>query len=334
MFHFFQKRKEGNSKSAGKQLQKSSKKGVLFAEELAKTRFGQFNAAWLWDDTVKEYTDLYHCEYTDELLDRIYIYCCNYFAYLFAWLVKRDGLNPEYLDELDAADALREVRQEKSDPAVFLYHYMDGKVCRDDIAAEYLRFLDQYYERFGFRQQERTICYDVDYNEIVRKDAGASYCMEFSWDVYRKLEKVLDKRYEKHEIDYSFEGDWTQKVYKSFYCESFQQELEVRVADGVSEDYINLCLEHCNRLQASGLKKIYAAFAEWLDMLPDEEAFWQSVGAGDMLIPKPYGPEPAYVLGFEADFEEEHGISVVIRGDKVLDAGYRMDRESPWSYEE
>ena len=32
-----------------------------------------------------------------------------------------------------------------------------------------------------------------------------------------------------------------------------------------------------------------------------------------MVIPKPYGDEIAYILEFEASFEPEHGVSVIIK---------------------
>lgn len=50
---------------------------------------------------------------------------------------------------------------------------------------------------------------------------------------------------------------------------------------------------------------------------------------------KPYGEEVAYTIGGEPDFEEEHGIAVMIRGDQVLAISYRSDWEytSLWSDE-
>lgn len=318
-------------------LFKKKKKTASMAEEFRKTDFSKFNAAWLWDDVQAEYCRLHNCEYDDSLCDKLYIYCCNYIAYLFLWMVKKDALHAEFLDGIDA-DEIKNLKEENMNPAEFVYTNMDGKVWRDDIDVKMLEFLDTYYERLGYGGKPRPVSYDKDYEEIVRANTGMCYCIDFSWDTYHRFEEVLEERYKYHQIDYSFENGWMDVVNRTFYAESFKQEMEVKVEDGVAEEYVQLCINHCNQLPEVIWKQLCSEFNNgWDDWLEGKvltpELLCEAVEVGDMIIPKPYGEEPAYILGFEADFEEEHGISFVIRGDVVLSVAYRMDYESPWNYE-
>jgi hypothetical protein len=82
--------------------------------------------------------------------------------------------------------------------------------------------------------------------------------------------------------------------------------------------------------------EIRNAVAEWKDTddIPMEKVI-RSCNFDTITIPVPYGNEPAYTLNGEPDFEKEHGISIIIRGNKVLKVGYRQDLHycSPWQKE-
>lgn len=84
-------------------------------------------------------------------------------------------------------------------------------------------------------------------------------------------------------------------------------------------------------------EKICESIREHLftDEISDDSQIIPNSHFDTITIFKPYGDELAYSIGGEAEYEEEHGVAVMIRGEKVIDAGYRYDIEyaSPWSKE-
>lgn len=313
------------------------------------SKFEKFSAEWYWDDILQEYERLYgstnpedldHHEVDDEVANKIYIYACGYFAYLFEWLLVRDGLSENKL-------TLTRLKKKQENPAEFIYNYMDGTVCREDIKPEYWLFLDAYYERLSSWSNGaatvRTTSYGLDYDNVIldSQNGGSEilWCREFDWEKYHIFERLLDERYEMWSRDYMVDDLVPFEPSKTTYSHSLEMEMDVNVQlvneaeKEAFDQYVQKCIAEVDQIPEPTFQAICNAFnawgEEWVSGLTPE-TFKKAVSGGEIQVLKPYGPELAYILAFEADFEEEHGIAVVIRDGKVIWDGYRMDAESPW----
>ena len=117
------------------------------------------------------------------------------------------------------------------------------------------------------------------------------------------------------------------------------QKAEVHRAEGVSDAYEEVCIRHSNTWSPALRSKVCAMIRNDFLYDSDEDELWtdekilHSFTDCSLTIPRPYGEEPAYILGMESELEpeHEHGLSITIRGECVLDVSYRMDADTPWS---
>lgn len=121
------------------------------------------------------------------------------------------------------------------------------------------------------------------------------------------------------------------------HCDWLDADITVKTSASVPTEYIQLCVKHFQSLSSEMKRKICESIREHLftDDISDDNEIIPCSQFDSITIFKPYGNEPAYTICGEPEYEEEHGAAVMIRGDKVLDAGYRYDIEysSPWSKE-
>lgn len=335
-------------KYMGRQPKISHHADTELAARIEQSRFTRYSAEWNYDDVYGEYCELHGIDASDpeyqlpdEANDEIYIYACDYIAYLFLWLAKRDGLCFDEVGD-DVQNEIELMIADKSDPRKILYNYYDAKFCASDVKESFLNFLHDYYERNGINLQPRAVSYAVDYEEIVLSDVKNGniipWCRAFNYEAYGSFEKVLDDRYESFNRNYCYEDLITYAKHEKFYAHAFNMEMEVYVQQvepqymAEFDAYVEKCLEEIDNMPESTLEMMNNDFKSWdLDMSVDEMK--KSLSGGEVNIYRPYGKELAYNLIFGADFEQEHGVSVVIRDKKVLFTGYSMDAPLPFSDE-
>lgn len=154
------------------------------------------------------------------------------------------------------------------------------------------------------------------------------------------MEEAIDRnfRFMKIAREYSEEDLFSEETLAGEYIWSGNgQKAEVHRAEGVSDAYEEVCIRHSNTWSPALRSKVCAMIRNDFLYDSDEDELWtdekilNSFTDCSLTIPRPYGEEPAYILGMESELEPEHGLSITIRGECVLDVSYRMDADTPWS---
>lgn len=304
-------------------------------QEWKETHFQSYKSNWVWDDAAVEYSKWKNkelAEFTDEDEEKIYEYATNPMAYFFSWIVKHDFCSDLFFEKNESGMVdFEHIKSETINPCDFVSAYMDYGWFREDIDERILEFVDDYFE--GHR-------YEDDYNSILRQEGKLYYCHDFSWDTYHKLENLMDEQYKFFLCD-------MEEMQEDLYSEStlpdvpwhrIGQMLELHVAEGVSQKYVDTCVDHLNHLPDELLQEI----CDWIFMIFEINVNYEAVEEnhlllleqlyeGSMHIYKPHGEEPAFVLGFKAEFQSDYGISVVIRGHEYTEICYRGESSSPWT---
>ncbi|MDO4155236.1 MAG: hypothetical protein Q4D37_00480 [Oscillospiraceae bacterium] len=141
-------------------------------------------AKWQWDSAMEYYCkrlDKNPDSLTDE--DEVIIWECagNHMAFFLTWLIRHDFLGEIHL-EAEEAPAIEAVKQKTMTGAAFFSQYCDMVLCREDMAACILPFVDAYYETN----------YSKDYCNYMQEKTLET---PFSWEDYEAFEPILDKRY-------------------------------------------------------------------------------------------------------------------------------------------
>lgn len=345
--------------------------------------FTRFSAEWAYDEVAEDMRELLleqmseeerdkirdvevffdeYLEKNPEANDKIYIYACNYFAYIFQWLLEKGALYEAHLTvhgNERAQEDLKKLLFHKGNPAEYIYNYLDGKVFAHDIWPIYQAFMNGYYEgyiwlQFDNKQLVRDISYQKDYDEIVLENLQGGvphcFCIDFDYKKYSIFAERLNKRFEdfrRNALDIIDDLEPYEETTAGgvFYSHALSKNMEVNVQtalilDGEKEDfeaYIEKCLAEIDTLSEIIKEEICKTFNAWgEEWIPKTEkltpeSFIKRNSQGEIQIFRPYGEELAYNLCFEVDFEEEHGVFVTIRGGHVIESGYRMDAESPWT---
>lgn len=319
--------------------------------------FFSYKAKWAWDDAAKEFCTLRNKsleQLTDEENGIIYKYACSPIAYLLVWVIKHNYYNEEFVNN-NILSEIEKIKNEQECPTDFVSDSLDCVVTRDDFAEGILPFIDYYYtcdeprcrgDSVELPRTENSIGFFDDYYAVVGKPNKMFYCIDFSWKLYHELEKRIDKAYSYYNI-YFGEADilYNFSLFRQHIPEHLSPfcSVEVYAADGVSKEYENKCVNHFCHMTESLKKKITdnlfnhfsdqiyeTAQAKDIDIEQYKIHILNLLEDGDIHVNLPHGEEPAYTLGFEAEFEEEHGVGIVIRGDQVVSVSYRVDVTSPW----
>ena len=195
----------------------------------ADIHFTKDKAEWAWEDAAEEYRRVYgktavkasdveklpsggteigttgspkqaeaEQEYTDEETMKIFDYAAMPIAYFVGWLVRKNLVSDEF-HQTHGGEVIRDLKDEKLTPVEFLAGYMDYVLARDDIAPAAQRFVDFYYRdelgEMPFNHRSRR--YFLDYYKVVcsEYDVPRYYCVDFTWEKFRRLAEVLDLRY-------------------------------------------------------------------------------------------------------------------------------------------
>ena len=314
--------------------QKSKTANAQVNIDLNKYRFDGFRSKHHWDEAAMN--EIGENKVTDENSDKIYILASTYFSYLLVWLIKNHLANDSFISVF--GDELNDILTETADPAQLFMECTDGNFLRDDLTETGQSFLDCYYYDREYKTKYST-SYETDYTEIVQVQNHQPIYHNFSWNIYHQFEKLLDKRYKYYKIDEECISEWENVNYdgseEHIYSETFEQSVEIIPFSGVTDEYKEKCICHVKNMPKICYDRIYRKIDEiWgFDEGTSPDTLRKDLSSMMVIIPKPYGDETAYIIEFEAEFEPEHGVSVVIRNDVVTDIGTICESCSPWCWE-
>lgn len=302
-------------------------------ENLEDFRFKVYKAKWTWDETAEEYCRIQGKsieELTDYDNEKIYYYSCNPMSYFLQWIIKNDFCSAIFYEEHDE-DSIRAVKIGIESPNDFMMSDLDYGVFREDFSEEILGFVDFYYK----------VHFDEFYNKLMLSKGDIIYCIDYSYDIYTELERELDKRYRyysNNEYDEDLYENMEEHNVGDITCEKLAQDIMVFASDRASDEYIEECKQQVIAYTDDFLKNMFDRLSEVFEL--DEYAYdtekveylKENIGEASIIIPTPNEKEIAYILGFEAEFEPEHGVGIAVRNGKLVDISYRMDVDNPWSY--
>lgn len=280
------------------------------------------------NSATAEYCKIYNksiYELTDDERAKVYEYASGDMLYFLAWLVKNDFLSKQ-IDE----ENIEDIKSEKTSPIEILY-YTDYAITEDMLSEEIVPFVDSYYNAAAV--QGYSIYnfgrYLDHYYEAIQNDKSLFYCLDFSWNTYRILEKKIDEGYKY----FLRENELCEYLYDIKKWDLLNVHLAVITADGVSKDYIKSCLNFLNNLSEQTIDTLCDMLIDFLEVdnypefMFNRRKILEHILPDTLTIYTPHGSEPAFVVGCESDFEPEHGIAWSMRGDKFISMGYRADVE-------
>lgn len=301
-------------------------------------RFDSVKAEFCWDAAASEYCSL-HDLTADELTDKeksdINDYAGMWIACFFMWIIRNDFYSDSFCKKY-GKDRINAVKNKAITPPELLRD-IDYGFTHADLCGSILPFINSYFERSYFS----------DYADTVRPYGNSLFCIDFSREIYNELEERISTEYKyfcisAEEIALIEEAG---KAYGETRFDRMNCSLLIIVSEGVSREYVDLCINHLNNLPEGIFDELcerlytdmYACecFEKAEQGLPADKRRLDFFRPDCMTVYKPYGSEPAFVIGGEADFEKEHGVAWSVRGDKLLEVGYRFDIEysSPWNRE-
>ncbi len=314
-----------------KKIAESTRKATQSKMKKTEGLFEIDKVKWYYDGIDLDYRQKMGIEgevtLSDDEIEKLWEYSCNPIAYVFAWLLKRDRINTdgfvnEYSNTEEILETLARIKKEDESPVSFLLNDMDGVfVGTELIEEEKIRaFLYEYYETGWLQDRDgEYFSYDVDYQTTV-----GSYCKEFSWDAYHRLEALLDERFYLYMMsyEYMFEAE-----HGAVAWDEMKASIVVRSDSCVPKAYVEFCKTFFEQNQKEIAEAMIKAVIE---ESPEEidEAYVRSemVQIGEMGIPNPKCFDvPAFVLAGEWDVDPEHGLMVGFRGMKVCGVGGYMD---------
>lgn len=266
-------------------------------------------------------------------------FSCTPVSYLFLWAAKRGYLSKSLTDSVNIAGLLIE----GINPAVFIADELDGKIGLSDFIPEIQEFIRVYFVQGNTFPGDPLRRFEYDYYVQIRNPWKVYYCIDYSADIYARIEK----RIEESSVFCRCWNEWRMLgtaagVTEKRVSETLNQNLEIIKAPGIYGTYADKCIKNICSMSEELRGKICDALIDDF-IVPgcgeqaarkyqmDRTTVLADLDSGQLIIPLPYGEEPAYVLGFEAKFEKEHGVAIVIRGNEVVSVTYRMEAESPWS---
>ncbi len=318
---------------------KQSKKDVLYAGR-------QNDLIFDFNDVKEKVTDEY-CLANDKdrasLGDydamKIRTYACTPASYMFMWAARNGHLSQRLL-ECIKTDALL---ADDADPAAFIREKLNCQVSSKDFADDVQGFLEDYYESGSTVSGDCGRKFENDYYIQIRNPWKVYYCIDFTPDIYKKVEEQIEKAFRNYKITVEWDASGLMDECDSDetkYSNTFEQELTICKASGLYNDYIHKCVtEACDmpdsmvRKLADKIKKFVATSEMTVKFSGDGRSFIGKLHSGKLIIPAPHGGDTAYVLQFDADFFMEDSICIVIRDHEVVSVSGSADTKSPWEYE-
>ncbi|MBQ0064279.1 MAG: hypothetical protein KBT48_00810 [Firmicutes bacterium] len=272
--------------------------------------FESYEAIDYMDEATLEYLEYCGKEDIDEEDDeKIYAYAS---APILYWLARLKD-NGYLVDiEIDEESPLN------------LFVRMNYVLRKENIKPEIMTFMNYYYFNGEVRKSAfHQPSYIVDYYNLVREENSYFYIHEFSYEVYSRFAKTIDQRYQNFQIN-MMEAE----VYKDIEDIDF----EINTFGEIDASYIRKCVESYRNLSSAQKERMREALNEYVE--DDEINSLAHFSMDEMVIFQPRGEEIAYILCGEADFEEEHGISICMVNGIVTEVAYRMDYMNPWAFKD
>lgn len=262
-------------------------------------------------------------ELTPAESDAVLQQCAGRAVYFLEWLLRRHLLS----GAMYAAYTPEQLEQAVQYPEDFFMHSLGGSLQREQLSEDVAYFADRYmlnelsltpFPLYG--QSER---YFFDFFDAICTKTGRIYCNAFSPELYAGLEPVLDRRYQDYLREQAEDEDPVTVRDIPFRDDT----VEVRSAFAEPEQ-IERCIQHFLNwdadLRAEAEQMLQGSFME-----PETETTdYLSLLTPYQLTVYP-GKEPAYIIDGETELDEEHGFSIVIRGNHVVEIGNSMKSGSP-----
>ena len=308
-------------------LRENSKKAQPVRNAQQLPQFTREKAEWAFGDAAEEYLRLSGGatgrEFSDSENETIYGYAGTPTAYFLGWLIQNDLVSDEFRSTYDG-ETIRAVRDGRMTPVEFYAGYMDYVLVRDDIAPEILKFVDLY-----FRDATREMVfshgmrrYFFDYYKAVCSsfDIPRYYCADFSWDSFKRLSEVLDRRLDEfNRIGFDEEEleDYGQRLRYRY----FDTEAELFAEPGTPRAYVGKCAAAYGAMSPGLRSEIAEHLIEYcVEDLPEEPtAEWviRHFSPNKVVVFRPDSSNEAayaYVVLGESEWEPEHGISFTVSG--------------------
>lgn len=343
---------------------KKSLSSVVQQLDIMRYPFKGFRPDWEYEDAYKEYIMSIGADesykVSDEENEKIWEYATIPFAYLFKWLIDRNYVSEGFLTDVQRLGAINDVnsvREGRMSPVRLILAYFHEGIFREHLLPDVAAFFDGYYENYG----KPSSAYEVDYREIVQKETSFYYLNMYNEDHYEKLAKRFDEAFEKY-VENDILSDisiysWEVKTVIDYVrWDLFDEELEVYslfnldfdVNFLIKESLVNHphpdlvtriiskydfddqgkvgaiadSLNHFSEMQINNIK---GELSNWdFDGEGTEELFKKLSPACIHILPSRQG-DLCYWIECTPEFEEEHGIGIIIRNGIVIDLEYAGD---------
>lgn len=322
------------------------------AQPIYNENFGADKAKWYWDEAADEYCRLHEKsieDLTDEEQALIYEYAGGHIAYMLAWLIRQGFMSEKFMVSTKKSD-IDNILNERISPVEFLRDNMDYILDAGSVSDNIVDFLNKYYKNSnGYslvsRRTGKSYNYMYDYKKTVEK-FSVVYCNAFSWEKYHELEQLINRRYRYYlcVVNYLYDMENSKAVsHGKTEWKLFGVYLNVLSDKNVSESYVKKCIDNLEFMSYSmiddmckGLiEDVFGGDALLKDILWDDDNRRiinnEYVFPDSMEIYTPVDESiPAYVISGKSVFEEEHGFSIIIKGDKIIECCQRPDSYNPW----
>ena len=281
---------------------------------------------------------------------------CDYtmmpLAYFFGWLCERDLIGEKYADEFGETDKVKlpeDVKNGKITPLealAALDHYFSYEWIREEAKYFFRSYFDARFCGDDYFTDKDVYLYD--YYECNGEPEDRYYCMEYSAEVQKKIDRGLDEHYAKDKsISWEELRDRQDKYYEdeegdenvvTLHSNFFDKDLlvfrggEIRKGE-FPDDYAQKCLRSLEEMPLKEWHRLERVLMEVYDGEPEVFKI-DHFSAYCIYIFEPlYEGDLAFVIDGGADYEEEHGISFTIRNGILLGWGHSCESGSPYDEE-
>lgn len=302
----------------------------------------KYKGKWVWDDAAREFMRLNGIDRVSELRedenDKIYDYTATPLSYFFYWLHKSGFLNENFYSDCPE-EMILDLISEKVTP-VDILGAMDYYFSDEYMIDEIKHFVATYYDSSDGNIFSADI-YLYDYFECLGFPEGRYYCNDFSWDILHRLTAKIDERYEKYksnffpsDSEYYNDDETGIRAHSAMFGELEVYKIGKKLTGEFPEGYTEMCIHALDNLSPLQIKKLERYFNDYYRDCEDEPITLNQFRADALYImePREVG-DIVFMVSGEADFEEEHGVSFIVRNGIIIDCGYAYDFDDPYSDE-
>lgn len=300
----------------------------------------EYKGKWTWDEAAAEYMKKTWKksidEFTDDDNNRVYRYAMMPVAYYFYWLLKKGFMSESFYTEIGNEISEYDMKNNNID-ILGLLEDMDFNLNGKDMIKE-AEIFSKYYLGTGFYSltSENLI---FDYYEEIKNPYGYYYCVDFSWDICKRMYERIECAYTKYLGDIETDKEYYEDnvVVRKIYSTRLKTELDIYFygvkKKNITDEYVEKCI--------NDLESISEYQFERIDKYVSNE-YGDSLSGKVMSVFRPYSmfifesdnqEDVMYVISGESDFEEEHGFSLYVRNGVVFKFGYGYDFYDMYSYD-